>query len=80
MLAWLPVADESGIAGYDVTLERQVVTNQWDPAGQWSLVADKQIEVDVQCGPFDRWAVRATDGAGNTSSWSAWSHFSVGID
>lgn len=79
-LAWLPVEDESGIAGYYVKLERQVVTNQWDPVGDWGPLPDKQIDVEVQCGPFYRWAVRALDGSGNLSSWSAWSHFSVGID
>lgn len=80
ILAWLPVTDDSGIAGYDVKLERQVVTNQWDSVAEWGPIADKQFEVEVQCGPFYRWAVRALDGAGNISNWSAWSHFSVGID
>ncbi|MDJ0754453.1 MAG: Ig-like domain-containing protein [Ardenticatenaceae bacterium] len=80
-LAWLPVADDQpGTVRYYVKLERQVMTNQWDPVDTWGPIVGKEISVPVQCGPFYRWAVRAVDEAGNSSDWSAWSRFSVGIN
>jgi hypothetical protein len=80
-LAWLPVEDTSGITGYYIRLERQVITNQWDLVREWGPVPDKQTVVeDLQCAVFYRWAVRALDGAGNLSDWSEWSHFSLLLD
>jgi hypothetical protein len=76
-LAWLPVSDPSGIAGYYVKLERQVTTNNWQSVRGWGPVTDKQVTANVDCGGIYRWAVRAQDGAGNYSDWSAWSHFSI---
>jgi hypothetical protein len=77
-LAWLPVTDPSGVA-YDVQLERQITVNQWEPVREWGSLADKQVEADVQCGVFYRWRVRARDGAGNVSAWSAWYAFSINL-
>jgi hypothetical protein len=78
-LAWLPVDDPSGIAGYDVQLERQVTPGNWELAQGWSAVAGKQVEASVDCGIFYRWRVRAQDEAGNYSAWSVWSLFSVSL-
>jgi hypothetical protein len=79
-LVWMPVNDDSGISGYYVKLERQVTPGEWQSVRGWGPVSGKQVEADVQCGLFYRWAVRAQDGAGNYSDWSAWSQFSVGLD
>jgi hypothetical protein len=79
-LAWTPVDDPGGIAGYYVKLERQVTANQWQSVRGWGPVNGKQVEADVQCGLIYRWAVRAQDGAGNYSNWSAWSQFSVSLN
>jgi hypothetical protein len=38
------------------------------------------VDVNVQCGGVYRWMVRAQDGAGNYSGWSAPSHFSINLD
>ena len=77
-LAWIPVTDPSGVVYY-VKLERQITPSSWDPAGGWGPVGDKQVEVDVECGGVYRWAVRAEDGAGNSSVWSAWSGFGIDL-
>lgn len=79
-LAWLPVDDPSGIAGYFVKLERQLTVNNWQSVRGWGPVTDKQVTANVQCGVKYRWAVRAQDGAGNYSAWSAWSAFSINMN
>ncbi len=78
-LAWLPVSDASGIAGYDVRLERMAKKGVWDLAQEWVQVTDKQVTASVQCGLYYRWQVRAKDGAGNYSAWSPMSQFSVAL-
>ena len=80
VLAWVPVSDPSGIEGYYVKLEGQITAGEWRAVRGWGPVAGKQVEAEVQCGGIYRWTVRAEDGAGNFSDWSAWSHFSVGLD
>lgn len=79
-LAWLPVDDPSGIAGYYVKLETEVTAGNWISAAGYGPVTDKQVEIDVDCGVFYRWSVRAQDGAGNFSDFSAQSYFSVSLD
>jgi hypothetical protein len=79
-LAWLPVTDPSGIAGYYVKLELEIKQGQWQSAGGYGPVTGKQVDVNVQCGGVYRWMVRAQDGAGNYSGWSAPSHFSINLD
>jgi len=79
-LVWLPVDDPSGIAGYYVKLETEVTAGNWISAAGYGPVADKQVEIDVDCGVFYRWSVRAQDGAGNFSDFSAQSYFSVSLD
>jgi hypothetical protein len=77
ILAWLPVTDPSGIAGYDVRLELETKPGVWQADQAWDQVAGKQVVANVECGLYYRWHVRAKDGAGNYSAWSAWSQFSV---
>jgi hypothetical protein len=80
VLAWLPVEDDGGgPVRYFVELEVQVTADQWEAANDWGQLTDKQVEVEVDCGRFYRWRVRAQDGAGNDSGWSDWSHFSVSL-
>lgn len=79
-LAWLPVTDESGIAGYYVKLEIQVTANNWQSAGGYGPVSGKEVNANVQCGGIYRWMVRAQDKAGNISNWSAPSRFAINID
>ena len=79
-LVWQPVSDPSGIAGYYVTLEREIKAGQWDHIRDWGPIQGKQLEIPVDCGVRYRWRVRARDGAGNIGNWSTPSHFAIGID
>jgi hypothetical protein len=78
-LVWVPVEDPGGVSYY-VKLQRQVTVDEWHAVRGWGPLSGKEIEVDVDCGIFYRWAVRAEDGAGNQSAWSEWSYFSVLMD
>jgi hypothetical protein len=78
-LAWLPVEDPSGVVYY-VRLERQVTATTWEPVDDWGPVSGKQVKADVVCGCIYRWTVRAQDGVGQYSAWSAWSSFSITMD
>lgn len=78
-LGWLPVTDPSGIAEYRVEVQRHSGDNNWQPAPGGSLTGlqVKEATVNVECGWYYRWRVRAVDGAGNISPWSGWSHFAM---
>ncbi len=77
-LAWLPVDDPSGIAGYQVEVQRHSGDNNWQAVGGSPFTtAGKTVDVPVECGWYYRWRVRATDGAGNVGTWSGWSQFTV---
>jgi len=79
-LVWLPVQDPSGIAGYYVKLEQEITKGNWQSVAGFGPVTGKQVDAAVQCGGIYRWMVRAQDGAGNFSEWSAFSFFSVTLD
>jgi hypothetical protein len=79
-LVWLPVDDPSGIAGYYVKLEMQTTPGNWQSAGGYGPLTDKQVNATVQCGVMYRWMVRAEDGAGNVSEWSSPSQFSINMN
>ena len=79
-LAWMPVNDSSGIDGYYVKLEKEISAGNWQSAGGYGPLNDKQVDVPVVCGIRYRWMVRAQDGAGNYSGWSAPSIFSVALN
>jgi hypothetical protein len=78
-LVWMPVNDASGVRYY-VKLELQAKQNEWQSAGGYGPITGKQVDVNVQCGGIYRWRVRAEDGAGNVSDWSAPSGFSINLD
>lgn len=79
-LVWLPVEDQSGIAGYTVKLEEEISPGNWQSVNRWETIQGKQVQVPVECGIKHRWAVRAADGVGNRSSWSAYSNFIVELE
>ena len=83
-LAWLPVQDDGGgPVKYDVVLQYELKAGQWETTGEWKGVTGKKVTATgkqgIDCGPKYRWRVRAYDGAGNYSAWSAWSHFSISM-
>jgi hypothetical protein len=75
-LVWLPSTDSSGIAHYELRLERRA-GGSWVPVNTWNNIHDKQRTVPVECGLDYRWSVRAVDSAGNFSAWSSWSTFGI---
>ncbi len=80
-LAWLPVTDPSGVDEYGVQVQRHAGDNNWTLAPGGTLaVNDIQVSIPVECGWYYRWRVRAADGAGNVSGWSAWFHFSIALN
>lgn len=81
-LVWLPVSDPSGIAQYQVQVQRHWGDNNWqDVTGSiFTGITDKQLSVSVECGWYYRWRVRAVDGAGNIGPWSGWSLFTITLE
>ena len=79
VLTWLPVSDPSGIAEYQVQVQRSTDHVTWSStAGSPITGLDvKTTTIDTECGWIYRWRVRAADGAGNMSGWSDWSTFSI---
>lgn len=78
-LAWLPVDDPSGVARYEVQVQKNSGDGNWQGAGNVS-VNDKTTSISVECGWYYRWRVRAMDGVGNAGDWSGWSSFSVTLN
>jgi hypothetical protein len=77
-LVWQPVSDPSGIARYEIQVQRHSGDNNWkDVPGSVFSATDKSMNLSVECGWYYRWRVRAVDGAGNVGSWSGWSLFTV---
>lgn len=74
-LIWQQVKDPSGIKTYYIKLEQQV-KRQWQSAGGFTSTG-RSVNVTPPCGYTYRWTVRAEDGAGNYSDWSAYSTFSI---
>ena len=79
-LMWTAVTDPSGIAGYYVKLEREITTGNWQSAGGYGPVTGTQVDINIDCGIHYRWMVRAQDGVGNFSAWSAPSEFAVTME
>jgi hypothetical protein len=81
-LAWLPVNDPSKIAEYRVQLQRHSGNGSWQGASgsPFTGISGKQISVDVECGWYYRWRVRAVDGVGNESAFSGWSEFTITLE
>ncbi len=79
ILRWNAVSDESGIAQYQVQVQRHSGDNDWTaaPGNPWTGLADTQLLLTVEYGYTYRWRVRAVDGAGNAGPWSGWFTFKV---
>jgi CSLREA domain-containing protein len=80
-LTWSSVSDPSGIASYEVRVERSPDQSSWSaaPGSPWSTSNTGQ-SIPVECGWYYRWRVRAMDGAGNAGSFSPWSTFTVWLE
>jgi hypothetical protein len=78
-LDWKAVTDPSGIDEYRVEVQRSPVGVNWDSVdgSPWTGIGDTDLEIDVECGWYYRWRVRAVDGAGNVGPYSGWFVFIV---
>lgn len=76
-LAWMPVSDPGGIREYQIQVQRQPGDNNWQGVIALPGIHDKQTTINVECGWYYRWRVRAVDGAGNVGAWSGWYLFSI---
>lgn len=76
MLRWNSVSDPSGVK-YRVQVERHAGSENWQPVSgsPWTGLTDTELELDVECGWYYRWRVRAVDGEGNAGSFSDWFEF-----
>ncbi len=76
---WNAVSDASGIAQYQVEVQRHAGDNNWQAASGSPLtgIGGTSTNVSTECGWTYRWRVRAVDGAGNTGSWSEWFQFNI---
>jgi hypothetical protein len=79
VLSWLPVDDPSGIAAYEVQVQRSTNQKTWSnaPGSPLTGLSGKSAKIAVECGWYYRWRVRAVDGRGNTGPWSNFSRFSI---
>jgi hypothetical protein len=80
-LDWDAVSDPSGIAEYRVQVEQEITAGNWDPVSgsPWTGLSGTELELDLNCGGVYRWRVRAVDGAGNASDFSAWAEFGINL-
>jgi hypothetical protein len=80
-LDWNAVSDPSGIAEYRVQVEQESTPGNWDevPDSPWNGLSETELELDLGCGGVYRWRVRAVDGVGNESDFSAWAEFGIDL-
>ena len=80
-LNWDAVSDPSTIAEYRVQVEQEITPGNWDPVSgsPWTGLSATELELDLGCGGVYRWRVRAIDGAGNASDFSAWAEFGINL-
>jgi hypothetical protein len=76
-LMWNAVSDPSGIAEYQLQVQRHAGDFNWSTVSSPAGLGGTDTSVSVECGWYYRWRVRAVDGAGNTGPWSDWYTFAV---
>jgi hypothetical protein len=80
-LDWNAVSDPSGIAEYRVQVEQEVTPGNWDKVSgsPWNGLSETELELNLGCGGVYRWRVKAVDGVGNESAFSAWAEFGINL-
>ena len=75
-LDWDSVDDPSGVAEYQLQVQRHSGDGDWQsaPGGSWEG-SNTSRSISVECGWTYRWRVRAVDTLGNDGPWSGWSTF-----
>jgi hypothetical protein len=81
-LVWVPVTASSGIAEYQVQVQRQSGDGNWHdvPGSVFTGISGKSQTILVECGWYYRWQVRAVAGNGSASEWSGWRQFAVTLE
>lgn len=79
MLRWEAVSDASGIAEYQIEVQRHAGDNNWKtaPGSPFNGIGGTEKEISLECGWEYRWRVRAVDNQDNISNWSGWFTFVV---
>ena len=72
--AWKDASDPSGIAGYELQVEFSENGKTWSPlqTGQTSKLSQ---DLELGCGYYYRWRVRAQDAAGNWGNFGDFQYF-----
>lgn len=80
-LEWSAVSDPSGIAEYQVQVQRPDANDNWQPldGSPWGGLKKPEYELTTEAGWTYRWRVRAVDKAGNKSAYSNWFKFTVDL-
>jgi hypothetical protein len=83
-LDWNAVSDPSGIAEYRVQVEQEVTPGNWEKVSgsPWNGLSETELDLNLDvlvCGGVYRWRVKAVDGAGNESAFSAWAEFGINL-
>jgi hypothetical protein len=76
---WNAVSDASGIAQYQVEVQRHAGDSNWQAVSgsPQTGIGGTSTSVSTECGWTYRWRVRAVDGVGNTGAWSEWFQFTI---
>jgi hypothetical protein len=80
ILDWNAVSDPSGVE-YRVQVEQEITPGNWEKVSgsPWTGITATKLVLDLGCGGVYRWRVRAVDGVGNKSGFSAWAEFGVDL-
>jgi hypothetical protein len=81
-LVWTPVKPAGGLREYRVMVQRHSGDNNWNgvAGSPFTGIGGKSMSLNVECGWYYRWRVRAVDNLGIISDWSTWSQFTVTLE
>jgi hypothetical protein len=65
-------------------VEQEVSPGNWDEVSgsPWNGLSETELDLNLDvldCGGIYRWRVKAVDGVGNESAFSAWAEFGINL-